>query len=155
MRDKAKFAEDVRNHVCNVLLSEGMIDLAFDAKLTCDEVLDTLQPLLTRNTPFRAQTLLHSALADPRRTLDVLDSTLSTLKQLPQWHASALQDAVTQAAALHEIAAPNAHVICKCWMLFGPSPLNVYSCMQALGRDSVCRRCEAVLESFRSNLMVS
>ena len=155
MQNKTQFAEDIRHHVCNVLLSDSLIDLAFDAQLGRDEVLDTLQPLLTRSTPFHALTLLHAALPDSRRTLDVLTSTLAALRRLPQWRASELREAVSHAAASHQVAARSAHTICACWVLFGPSPLDLYSSMQALGREAVCRRCVTALESFRTNLMVS
>jgi hypothetical protein len=155
MRNKRQFAEDLRHYICNILLNDNLIDLAFDAQIDRDDVLDRLQPLLTRTMPFHAQTRLHAALPDSRRTLNLLASTLDALGRLPQWRASDLREAVTRAAAGHQISALDAHSVCTCWMLFGSSPLDVYSSMEALGREAVCQRCEAALNSLRANLMVS
>ena len=155
MRNKSQFAEDIRHHVCNVLLNDDLIDLAFDAGLGHDGVLDLLHPLITRHMPFHAQTLLHTALPDPRTTLEVLEATLTALQGLPKWEAQALREAVAQAAAEQGVAPQAAQAICRSWMLFGPSPLELYASMQALGREAVCQRCEAIAASFRANLLVS
>lgn len=155
MRDKAQFAEDLRHHIYNVLLNDDLIDLAFGAGLAHEAALDILHPLITRRMPFLAQTLLHNALRDPRTTLAVLESTMDALRELPRWEAPALRAAVIEAAARHRVGEHSAQAICSAWLLFGPSPLELYTSMQALGREAVCRRCEQVGDLFRANLLVS
>ncbi|MDN7603210.1 hypothetical protein QZM68_25970 [Burkholderia gladioli] len=157
MQDKTRFAEEIRDHVCHELLTDELVELAFDAGLERDAVLDILHPLLVRHTPFHAVRLLHSVLPDAHLTLKVLDTTLAALRALrgDAWQARTLRDTVQRAAAEHALAPADAQAICAGWMLFGTSSLELYSSMQALGREQVCRRCETALEALRAGVLVS
>lgn len=155
MQDKTRFAESLRDYVCQELLTDRLIDLAFHAELEPEAVFETLHPLLVRDTPLHALTLLHAALADPRLTLAVMHATLDALRALRDWRDDTLRDTVLRAAAEHAVAPRDAHAICTGWMLFGPSTLELYPSMAALGREAVCRRGETAARALRAGMLVS
>lgn len=156
MRSKSRFADEIREHVCNVLLNDHVIDLVYEAEVDFDDVMDRLQPLLTRRAraPFVTQTLLHAALPNPRRTLGFMSALHDTFDRLPDWEAATLRAATLRVAQQHTIEAASAEYICTCWVLFGPSPLDPFASMQALGRDTSLARCAQILDSFHANLTV-
>ncbi|WP_334026569.1 hypothetical protein [Burkholderia gladioli] len=155
MRSKSRFAEDLRAHVRTVLLSDELIELAYAAGLDRDEITDRLWPLLTRQPPFRAQALLHAISPDPRETVAFMGTLLDEFASLAEWRATGLRSAAMRVASLHGLGARHAEMICSCWMLFGPSPLDPFASMQVFGREATLARCEQALRSFSANLMVS
>ena len=83
-----------------------------------------------------------------------MSALLDAFEAVPDWNADALRQAVLRAARAHEIEAHAAEHICSCWVLFGPSPFDPFSSMQALGREATRERCAQVLGAFRATLMV-
>ena len=154
MRSKSRFADEIKAHVCAVLLNDKVIELAFEAQLELDEATKQLQPLLTRRPPFQIQTLLHAASPDPRSTVGFMSALLDEFETLPDWQAGALREAALRAARRHGIDEQRADYLCGCWVLFGPSPFDPFASMQALGREATRERCAQVLGAFRANLMV-
>lgn len=151
---KPEFVEAFRAYVAGTLLTDELIGLAYDAGLAQSDILNALQPLLTDQTSFSAQTLLHHAFPDSRKTRAVLVDMLDALSQLADWNSEAIRTALQHAARGNGIGAEDAQLICKYWTLFGPSPLDPFRCIEVLGRARAVLRGTAVLASFQSNAMV-
>jgi hypothetical protein len=152
---KPEFVEAFRAYVADTLLTDELIGLAYDAGMAQGDILNALQPLLTSRTSFSAQTLLHCAFADLRKTGAVLADMLDALSQLADWDAGAIRTATLHAACGHGVGAQDTELICKYWVLFGPSPLCPFRCIEVLGRERAVDRGAEVLASFQSNTMVS
>ncbi|WP_186263197.1 hypothetical protein [Burkholderia gladioli] len=155
MDSSAQFASDIREYVSRVLLTDNIIELAFRAGLDNSDVIDALQPLLTRRMPHRVQTLLYCALPDPRRCLAFLAALSGKLPGMDRWNSSELRECVLDIGNRLDIEPRVAEYVCECWMLFGPSPLDLFGSMEVLGRELTCERCASAMETMRNSLMVA
>lgn len=140
--DKTQYISRVRQYVDTVLLTDQTIALACEAGLDCTDVLDVLYPLVTKKgIPFPAQNQLYVACSDPRKTLAFLKALHAALVELDTWDAGRIDGVVNSVAESHKISMEAAVQVCKACVLFGNSPLDSFSSMEAIGQEATCRRC--------------
>lgn len=149
-----EFSEDMRRHVSDVLLNDRIMAVAYHANINRDEFLDVLHPLITNLVPFRVHKQLHARLPAERQGLSLLDGLARELTTLDTWREDRIKTLVLRVAQEHDIGSHVVREVCGILILFGPSPLDPYRCMEALGPSQTCFRCEIALQSFRENHMV-